>query len=177
MENKRSEPDSWRTIFLHKDGKFYRAYQASAWLYSRAINEYKVTHRRFKSVDESVLFVGFPVESLMKWIPEEVQVDFTDEQLLRLVLPEERLAELCAEAESPKVAYEAWKGQHPITKEAQPPVEDGGRREHKMSESRRAHPSMFGLMQQILSFPIESKSPIECMLFLADVRKSIADHF
>lgn len=29
-------------------------------------------------------------------------------------------------------------------------------------------------MQQILSFPIESKSPIECMLFLADVRKSIA---
>lgn len=137
IENKRSEPDSWRTIFLHKDGKFYRAYQVSAWLYSRAINEYKVTHRRFKSVDESVLFVGFPVESLMKWIPEDVQVDFTDEQLLRLQLSDAKVAELCGEAESPKAAYEVWKGLHPVTKEPQSSVEDGGKREHKMSESIR----------------------------------------
>ena len=59
FEQRRETDSDWRRIYLHKDGKFYRAYQVSAWLYSCAINEYKVTHRRFKSVPESVLYWSF----------------------------------------------------------------------------------------------------------------------
>ena len=28
----RKEPDSWNKVFLHREGKFYRAYEWSAWL-------------------------------------------------------------------------------------------------------------------------------------------------
>lgn len=174
LENDRSTSEAWQMIYLHKDGKFYRAYQMSAWLYSCVINEYKVTHRRFKSVDESVLFVGFPIESLMKRMPEEVILDLSDEQLLRLKISEQQLTALCGDL-SPQEAFEQWKEAHPFATE--PSITNAPRKDSKPQEIHKVHSSMFGIMQQILSFPVESKSPIDCMLFLADVRRSIAEHF
>ena len=32
FEKLRKDPESWNKIFLHKDGKFFRAYEWSAWL-------------------------------------------------------------------------------------------------------------------------------------------------
>lgn len=176
FEQRREAVSDWRRIYLHKDGKFYRAYQVSAWLYSCAINEYKVTHRRFKSVPESVLFVGFPVESLLKWVPETVVMNSDDEQLILLELPEEMLSSICGEQE-PRQAYEEWKVLHPLSEEKQSANVKEARSGTKSSEPRRPQPAIFSLMQRILGFPIESKSPIECMLFLAEIRKSLAEHF
>ena len=88
IENNRETDASWRVIHLHKDGKFYRAYQFSDWLYSCAINQYKVTNHRFKSVGINVLFVGFPEESLLKWISSNMGVTQVDDNQLQIELPD-----------------------------------------------------------------------------------------
>ncbi|MBQ0048439.1 MAG: hypothetical protein KBT33_13210 [Prevotellaceae bacterium] len=64
-ENDRSD-DNRNVIHLYQEGTFYRAYNWSAWLCHRYINQFKVTHRHFNSIEKSVLFVGFPVTSIGK---------------------------------------------------------------------------------------------------------------
>lgn len=69
IEENRTE-DSRGVIHLFQEGSFYRAYDWSAWLCHRFINQFKVTHRHFKNIEQAVLFVGFPVTSLSKYVAE-----------------------------------------------------------------------------------------------------------
>lgn len=48
-------------LHLYREGTFLRAYQWSAWLCVRYIQDFKATKRKFKNEDASVVFVGFPV--------------------------------------------------------------------------------------------------------------------
>ncbi|MBQ8461659.1 MAG: hypothetical protein IJ543_04490 [Bacteroidales bacterium] len=48
-------------IRLYAEGTFYRAYEWSAWLCVRYIQDFKATKRKFKNEEEPVVFVGFPV--------------------------------------------------------------------------------------------------------------------
>lgn len=62
--------DDRMIVHLYQEGSFYRAYEWSAWLCHRFINQFKVTHRHFKNIEQSVLFVGFLVTSLPKYVAE-----------------------------------------------------------------------------------------------------------
>lgn len=65
IEHSREHPNE---LHLFAEGTFWRAYEYSAWLCFRCINEFKVTKRHIKGVDTPVCFVGFPQTSLDKWI-------------------------------------------------------------------------------------------------------------
>lgn len=62
--------NNFLTIHLYKEGTFYRAYEWSAWLCVNYVkHDMKVTHKKTKtSLDFT--FVGFPVTSLEKYVPE-----------------------------------------------------------------------------------------------------------
>ena len=60
IEENRTE-DSRGVIHLFQEGTFYRAYEWSAWLCHRYVHQFKVTHKLFRNIESSVLFVGFPV--------------------------------------------------------------------------------------------------------------------
>lgn len=60
--------DDRMVLHFYQEGSFYRAYEWSAWLCHRYINQFKVTHHHSKSIEHSVLFVGFPVASLEKYL-------------------------------------------------------------------------------------------------------------
>ncbi len=51
-------------VNLFKEGAFYRAYEWSAWLCVRYVQEFKPTRRLMKNSDESMVFVGFPLSFL-----------------------------------------------------------------------------------------------------------------
>lgn len=57
------------SIHLFQEGSFFRAYEWSAWLCCWFISQFKVTHRKLKNIESSVVFVGFPVASLEKFTP------------------------------------------------------------------------------------------------------------
>ena len=74
IERERSEPTDWLNIHLFQEGSFYRAYEVSAWLCHTHISQFKVTHRHVKGIDQPIAFVGFPVTSLEKRLPEGAAV-------------------------------------------------------------------------------------------------------
>lgn len=66
----REERPETTTIWLHREGTFYRAYQYSACLFARHIKEYKVHHKFYKNVQQEVFYLGFPAHHLQKLLME-----------------------------------------------------------------------------------------------------------
>jgi hypothetical protein len=93
FEKLRKDPESWNKIFLHKDGKFFRAYEWSAWLivaitYSDKVRHQqqgdrkplKVSKKALASGGSDFCFVGFPIKSLEKFVPERTDFTSTEEK-------------------------------------------------------------------------------------------------
>lgn len=170
LEKKRSEPDEMRSIYLWPDGTFYRAYEWSAWLCVRYIRQFKVTRRMFKAMKTDMLFIGFPQTSLEKFKPETAVVNELPSKCIVLILPEVMVAP--DSGSTLEADYQNWRTTIPLAegKETKLSAE-------QQSLSGRANTgsvSMTGIMKQILEFPVESHSPIDCMLFLVDVKKNIS---
>ena len=80
IEKDRSETKTWNVVHLFKDGGFYRAYEWSAWLIvAFAYDDVRkdnvdrkplnVTRKKIKNGDGDFVFVGFPMKSLEKFMP------------------------------------------------------------------------------------------------------------
>ena len=163
LEGERSEPFHYGRVHLFHEGSFLRAYEWSAWLLCHFVHEFKVTRRQFKGIDQPVTFVGFPKTSLPKFVPEGSEVQELGEKHTAVDLPVELTGEML---DSLKEEYEEWRKALPLSVPA---------REKPQAEDRSPLPtSMTEVMRSILSFPVEKKSPIDCMLFLTEVKEQLA---
>lgn len=162
-----------REIHLHKEGSFLRAYDWSAFLCCRLLHEFKVSKRAFKGIDELVAYIGFPETSLPKWTPEGAQQDVVDEKHLVLRLPEQMLTEL---PEVLAVAYKEWKEAIPLAETQTGQRKRVGGRDTMTDENLPdgSPATLTTIMQRVLAWPLESKSPIETMTFLADIKQRLA---
>ena len=80
LENSRKSPDTFGRIHFIKEGNFYRAHDISAWLitmmpFSEAIKNVSIIAKKLKDgyIDA---FIGFPLTSLDKYIPNDGSVTF-----------------------------------------------------------------------------------------------------
>ena len=80
LENNRKSPDSFGRIHFIKEGNFYRAHDISAWLitmmpFSETIKNVSIIAKKLKDgyIDA---FIGFPLTSLDKYIPNDGSVTF-----------------------------------------------------------------------------------------------------
>ena len=64
-------------VHWRREGKFYHAYEWSAWLAYNYIFKFKA--QRTKSKDNDYVYVGFPPDSLEKFTPEGVVVTVSDD--------------------------------------------------------------------------------------------------
>ena len=60
----------------------------------RYVHQFKVTHKLFRNIESSVLFVGFPVTSLPKYVQEGTSVFDVDEKCKDLVLADDVIPEV-----------------------------------------------------------------------------------
>lgn len=177
IEKSRTEDTSWNVIHLFKEGGFYRAYNWSAWLivtvaYSddvrKGISDRKpltVSRKRVKNGDDDFAFVGFPLKSLEKFIPyhnnfqpvSDTQIDVTIE------FP---ATDGDISYETLLQAFEEWKQTIPISEDK--PKKDGD--EHVRIPPR----SLTSIMSQVLSYPLESKTPLENMAFISTLKQELA---
>ena len=69
LENNRKSPDTFGRIHFIKEGNFYRAHDISAWL---------ITMMPFSELKDGYIdaFIGFPLTSLDKYIPNDGSVTF-----------------------------------------------------------------------------------------------------
>ena len=155
-------------IHLFREGTFYRAYEWSAWLCVRYFTELKVTHRLLKG-GEDIVFVGFPLTSLDRYTPEGTVVLPSGDKSVEMALPTEAFAP-DADGESLRMGFEDWKQCQPMTEASKKKVE-----EERVRTERNAHPCLTDIMLRILAYPIEQHSPMECMVFLGDIKQQISE--
>ena len=167
IERKRTDSGDFATIHLFVEGSFYRAYEWSAWLCCRYISEFKPTKRELKSeIGETIVYVGFPMTSLTRHVPENAKPLFREDKNVDIVLD---MAVFSGEdAEKLQSDFVNWKNSVPMTVPKKPSVSEdlvagAGVQPHRMSE----------ILFKVLSFPVERKSPMECMQFITELKQDI----
>ena len=174
IESARKEPEQWNVVHFLKEGEFYRAHDWSAWLMSafpigEALNKpLHITAKRLKDgyVDA---WVGFPATSISKYIPNDGSVEFnpiTDVQIdVKVELPAE-IGDVSFE--NLNTMKEEWKASLPLSEKKQ---------RHEDRNMQEVVPRILRLSEianLIISFPLESKSPIDAWEFLRQLRKQVA---
>lgn len=177
LESNRKEADQWNVVHLVKEnGEWYRAHDWSAWLMSvfpfgEAQN--KPLHITAKKLKDGYIdaWVGFPATSIGKFVPSDGSVDFqpvSDTQIdVRIELPAE-IGEVSFE--NLNQLKEEWKSSLQLN--------DNGRRQKREDRDvQEAAPRVLRFSEianLVISFPLESKSPIEAWEFLRKLRRQIA---
>lgn len=165
-EQSRSEMVDYRTIHLIPEGTFYRAYEWSAWLCHRYVSQFKPTHRLLKNTEDSVVFVGFPMTSLERHIPEGATVAEQEDKTIALVLAENIFGETTTE--QLQTDFANWKKSVPLVKSK----EQGTKNQDKNVKSEA---SVEEVLKRILAYPIEQHSPLEIMAFLSEIKQQLSE--
>ena len=171
IERNREEISELNVIHLFRCGMFYRAYNWSAWLLNTFLQGDKplsTLHRKFKSTNEDFIFVGFPVNSFEKFIPSNAEIMYIGENQLdiNISLPNDiSYEDIFSE-------YEAWKGNIIVNDTIiQPKRNKGKKNKEDISDSPS---SITTILTQILSYPLEAKTPIENIEFISKLKTQLS---
>lgn len=147
------EQENGRTIYFYREGVFYKAYEQSAYLFVKYVKPFLVKKKHIKSVNQNIVSVGFPTKSLINYFPKEKIKEAGN-------TAEVELDEMINQAE-----FISWKEAIEITEE---------------KDTTRNAPvtecdSVSGkeIIARIRVFPMEQKTPLDCMLFLAELKSSL----
>lgn len=161
------------TIILLREGIFWRAYEKSAYAFSMQVHPYKPTRKWVIAVKQDVVSLGFPVSAA--------------ENVLngcKVLMRQEARLVLAASPIDPD-GFEVWKQTVPrslppavVAPEpaaASPVMEPAA---FIRCFTRRFCPSdsvATGLRTASRRFNIESKTPVDCMLFLMELKRKLAE--
>lgn len=178
-EKQRQDADSMNQIILNKDGKWYHIYDYSAWLLKTVVcteemqqargdaKMLTVTHCQTKTGD--YVIAGFPLESVAKYIPSYTSChELTDGDLcISIALPDDMATmtpdELLA-------MFDEWKQNLPV-KEGRKSVRQVTSGDTKPAALARS--GVFSIVAEVLSYPVEQKTPTENIEFISHLKQSI----
>lgn len=178
-ESERSELAHWRQIYLYIEGKFCHAYDQSAWLYSRfapvALNA--IRHKSKQFPEGSYVMVGHPQTSLEKYQPQDSQRTEA-EGMVTITLPETAFpAEVTFDVLLSDFAR--WKQELPCVEKTSDSKKerDGEQRQSQPqanAEKKSVPQTLQDVAKQILAYPIDSRTPIETIQFVSDLKRQIS---
>ena len=170
IESRRNTADDHRVIHFCKEGNFYRAYEFSAWLEVRFSGDLNVTRRYSKTANGEIVMVGFPPGSLQKFTPEGVTPVFSEDgNMMTMTIPAGRFRE-DETVEKMREEFRNWK--HSVEASNKNGHGEGG---GKATAQQEKTSCLTAIMHKVIMYPIEHKSPIECMGFLADIKKQLTE--
>ena len=179
-EKLREDAASWNKVILHRDGKFYHAYDWSAWLIKQYVcteefqqqrgDEKLLQVNRYPSKHGEYAMLGFPLDSISKYIPAyenarkmedsddmeiTVSIDFGD-----------------ADYETLQQMYEEWFANCQLK-------EKKGKSNAAITHSDGKAPALarsgiFAILVKVLSYPVEAKTPAENIEFISQLRQEVA---
>ena len=178
-EKLRQDAESLNKIILNKDGKWYHVYEWSAWLLKTVVcteemqkergdaKPLVVSHCNTKTGD--YVMAGFPLESVAKYIPqyEELREMEDGDLSISITLPEELIT---LSPEEMAEAYEEWKQAQPL-KENRKSVRQVVSGDTKPAALARS--GVFGIISEVLSYPVEQKTPAENIEFISQLKQRI----
>lgn len=178
-EKLRNDADSQNKIILHKDGKFYHVYEYSAWLLKTIVCTEEMQKERgdakplqvnrFVTKNGEYVLAGFPLESVTKYIPEydSMQEMEGGDLCIGITLSDDMKS---MTTEQLQAAFDEWKKSQP-EKEGR----KSNREIHNGSDQAPtlARSGVFGILQEILSYPVEQKTPTDNIEFISHMKQRI----
>lgn len=176
-------------VMLSKEGKFFHVYNKSAWLLKTQMCTEELQRQRgdakpinashYVTAKSDYAMIGFPMESLSKFL-----VGYTQAQTLEG-------GDIVAEIASPfgpdttveqlDAAYGEWVKQLPKKENGQQaaastkkPERPQGRPLNQAEAATLARSGMFGILQQVLSYPVEDTTPQENIAFISHLKQQVA---
>ncbi|MDR0833694.1 MAG: hypothetical protein LBN93_05840 [Candidatus Symbiothrix sp.] len=146
-------------IYLYKEGSFWKAYEYSAYLFVIYIKMYQTKTKFLQNVGMQIVSIGFPDIALSKLLDGR-NVVFQDNShvILQIELSETSAKETFAE----------WKIQR--LPAPQPLVEKD---EESTPPTEKYAIFQIDLHQSIREFPLATSTPMDCMNFLADLKRQV----
>ena len=167
-ENKRAIPESLNEIYLWQGGTFYRAYGWSAFLCIRYVDSsLSVTKRLIKKIKGEIIFIGFPVDSLKKYTPENATVSDFD-QINKIITLPAGLVKPDNESTFEQ-DYQNWYSTIQL-QDSKNETDTGV----KDSTSHARPQSISGIMKELLEYPLLQSSPLSTMKFVADLQQRLS---
>ena len=178
-EKLRQDAQSQNKIILHKDGKFYHVYEWSAWLlktlvctedFQRERGDAKMLQvNRFVTKSGEYVLAGFPLESVSKYIPEydEIQ-EMEDGDLCISITISDDMQQLTTD--QLQAMFEEWKAEQPVKegRKSNAQIHKGDKQAAALARS-----GVFGIIAEVLSYPVEQKSPAENIEFISQMKQRI----
>ena len=146
------EQENNSSIFLHKEGLFWRAYERSAYLFTLYIKVYQITKKFYKNVNSEIIYLGFPNNSLEQILQtvNEKNVQKNEKQII------------INNYQFDISQFISWKNKISIIKNSKNP--------ETFEKFQQPENNIF---KKIRNYPIASKTPIECQQFLIEIQKEI----
>ena len=138
-------------------GNFLRMYQRSAWIMTLVKPKINAVTNYNKQLKTRIVSVGFPFDRLESWIPENFELKKVSDNCYQFIPSEVFTSDAMNLEESVKV-YSDWFDSKFV------------------AEKKKKHDdsSFSDIWLKILSYPIERKSPIDCMSFIEEIKTEIA---
>lgn len=180
-EKLRQDAQSQSNIILHKDGKFYHVYEWSAWLLKTLVctEEFQQERgdakmlqvNRFITKSGEYVLAGFPLESVSKYIPEydDLQEMEGGDLCVSITLSEDMQM---MSSEQLQEMFEAWKKEQPIKegRKSNTQIHSGNKQAPALARS-----GAFGILLEVLHYPVEQKTPSENIEFISQMKQRIVE--
>ena len=177
-EQNRQSVDDYTQLMLHRDGKFYHVYNQSAWLLKMFMctEEYQkrrgddkmLSVSRYKTKNNEYVMLGFPIESLSKFLVNysTANQDGKGDNLVMIDNPFGPDATI----EQIQADYEAWMMSIPLKESnAQKRRDITGNSE----VAALSHSGLFHTMMQVLSYPVENRTPAQNVEFISELKRQL----
>lgn len=202
-ERNRKTADTWDVVHMYKTGQFYTAYDWSAWIisvisYTDAVrmqtkdrHPLAVTRIKIATSEQTFCKVGFPFKSIEKFCPNRQDFEGVenDHITFRIPLPQpqdgteitfDRLREAVDkwtdgyEIKPPKKTEEEMKQ---IKAQRKAEKANAGTTTAPVTNASTQQPApqgmQGGLIQQILSYPLSERTPMENYAFIQQLKQQI----
>jgi hypothetical protein len=149
-------------IHLYLEGIFWKAYQRSACRMVEKNGKLKVSKKHIKSLGQDVVSIGFPDASLSKYFGEQDYERVGDRHIAvksATVIDEED--------------YNRWFSAIELSVPAAPIAPAAKIRENGVP-SAGLNAVEEDVIKQLREFRLEESTPLECLAFLAELRKKLA---
>lgn len=135
------------------------------------MNQFKATRREQKTElteDGTTVFIGFPVTSLAKYIPKEAEMLTNDDKSVVIKLSPGIFSE-AKDSTSLTEYFHNWKKSVPLAQPKKNSLKDDLKNGMELPPHRLSE-----VMLKVLAFPVEQKTPMECMNFITEIKQDIA---
>jgi hypothetical protein len=148
------EQNNVNSIFLRKEGLFYRAYELSAYFFVTHIQSYSITKKYVKTAKQEIVYIGFPASYLQNILQKVTGNE---------VVNRENEIEICGFTSN--VDYTEWKNSISVTIKEEKPVGSISTVQNPFQHQR--------LIEKIRQFSVATNSPIDAQQFLIEIQHEL----